>query len=194
MNKLIIFLALAFNIYSALAYSRYELYCDSELLRLARDSAIAQVGVLEDKGHNRGAINKYYEPFRAKPGAPYCAAGIYWCFWINAVNCKIDLDSIPIPRTMLANSIYTYAKNYGVITEYKARQSDLIVWRKRSGSGGHIEFIIERGEKGWVKTVGFNTSGKVGNKRVEGVFIKKRNIFSPLESMRIRGLVGFNRR
>jgi hypothetical protein len=46
-------------------------------------------------------------------------------------------------------------------------------------------------DKGWVETIAFNSSKIVDGKKVEGVWLKERNIRHPLGKLRVKGLVGF---
>lgn len=172
---------------------KYALPCSEVLLERSYDTLLAQVGTLEKNGKNDGEVEKYLHSLGLRKGQAYCAAGQYYCFYNAAKEMKFSLSEIPIPRTGHANSIFNYAKKYGKRKSYQAQQHDLIVWRKKKSSSGHIERIIEVNKAGWVRTVGFNTSsGKRGSQRDgEGVFIRKRNIYHPLAKMLIRGLIGF---
>ena len=175
------------------AAEKYELRCLPGLLEESMKIAIDQAGTLES-GKNSGAVEKYLESVGLKPGNPYCAAGQYYCFLKAALKMGLSKRSIPIPRTGLANAIFTYAKRNGSKVQYKAAVHDLLIYRKGSTRFGHVERIIETGRAGWVKTIAFNVSGIVNGKKREGVFIRKRNIYHPLAAMFVRGLVGFRER
>jgi len=69
---------------------------------------------------------------------------------------------------------------------------DLIVWQSGKTIFGHIERIIQVGEMGWVRTIGFNTVKYINGIRFEGVFIHRRNVFGFLGRMHIKGIIGFN--
>ena len=174
------------------SYQKYEVYCRQDILEYSRTVMLKQVGVLEN-GQNRGKkIEEYLKSVGLNPGNSYCAAGQYYCFAEACRRLGLSPAFIPIPRTGLANAIYNYFQARGVKAVYKPNTDDLIVWIKSNKVNGHIERIIESGKAGWVKTVGFNSSGIVNGRNVEGVFIKKRNIFHPVGRMNIRGLCGFS--
>ncbi len=187
--NLVVILILISSI-SAFPYSKYELYCNYDLLQLSGEIAISQNGTLEN-GRNIGDIYKYLKIFSAAPGTPYCAAGIYWTFFVASQRLSLPQDSIPIPKTMVANDIYRFARINGIKKPYKANINDLIVWRRKSSYRGHIERVIKVGEKGNITTIAFNTNSIINGRKVEGVFIKKRNIYHPLSNLAIRGLIGF---
>ena len=177
--------------YKALSFQKYELNCDAQILNTTLKIADNQIGTLEYDCRNRGEINKYLELFNAPEGSPYCLAGIYYCFYNSCLVLKKHIDLIPIPKTMLANNVFDYAKKFGNRTIYKAQSGNLIIWRKSQSIYGHIELIRNIYQKGWIETIGFNTQIIINNKKKCGVFIHKRNIYHPLGAMLIRGLVGF---
>jgi hypothetical protein len=172
----------------ASSQTRYEVQTDCEMIDRSFINLLKQVGKTEKTGKNDG---KHVEEYLASVGiddpAPYCMAGQYWCFW------KVDANRVPLRRSGLAIHSHSHAKKHGVKTAYKPQVHDLIVWKRFGSWQGHVERIIEVGEAGWVKTVGFNTSnGKAGSQREgNGVFIRKRNIMYKIGSLNILGLVGF---
>lgn len=173
---------------------RFELKCSEALILKSREVLIKQVGTLEESNQNNGVmIKQYLKSVELKEGYPYCAAGQYFCFKRATEILGYEEKHIPIKRTALALEIFNHAKKFGERADSKPRIDDLIIWRKGRTSFGHIERIILVKEKGWVKTVGFNTSKVIGNKRIEGVFVKKRNLYHIFYGMTIRGLVGFKK-
>ena len=207
MKKLFIIL-LVFGLFhfDSICQNKYALPCKPELLRKSDSIAKKQVGVREKTGHNDGIqVEKYLASVGRYRGEAYCMAGQYWCF-VEAIR-KLkeeDInnlfhwtnDDIPIPKTGLANGAYNYAQQHGELVEYEPQVNDLIVWRNKGESSGHVERIIKVLENGWVMTVGFNTSnGKSGSQAEgNGVFIRYRNVYHPLSRiLLIRGLVGFVR-
>ena len=173
------------------AQEKYMLECDSRLLEASLDTAIAQAGTSELTDNNDGPVEKYLEAAGLMAGYPYCAAGQYYCFRSAADAFNMNHKEIPILRTGVANAIFNHAKNKKRSAKYIPAKHDLIVWRHQGKFSGHIERIIEAGKAGWVKTIAFNVSKRINGKRVEGVFIKKRNVYHPLGRMLLRGLVGF---
>ena len=171
--------------------SKYVLTCRKDLLTVSRKICIEQVGTLE-QGENRGIkIERYLAAVNLPAGYPYCAAGQYWCFAAACRRLNICEKNIPVPRTGLANVMFNYAKKTGIAVKYSPVIDDLLVWRRGKSSFGHIERIISTAKAGWVYTVGFNTVKVTGNKKHEGVFLHKRNIYHFLGRMHIRGIIGF---
>jgi hypothetical protein len=174
-----------------LALEKYILECRNDLLELSEMYAISQIGTLEKTGRNDGEVFKYQKLLGLKEGSPYCAAGIYWCYYQASNELRLGIRDIPILKSAVANLIYNDAKRCGIIAEYIPEKHDLIVWRKPRSWSGHIERVLEVRKAGWVITIGFNTKDRSGN---EGVFRKKRNVFHPLGRLAIRGLIGFKER
>ena len=86
--------------------------------------------------------------------------------------------------------MFNKAKQVGKKVSYKPQKNDLLFWIVTTT--GHVERIDSVLKGGWVKTIGFNTSSGTGNQRDgEGVYLRKRNIYSPLSRMRVRGIIGF---
>lgn len=165
--------------------------CNPQLLAKSKQILLEQVGEKEAKPNDSPKIRNYLAAVGINYPAPYCAAGQYYCFAESANMLQLQHTEIPIKRTALANAIFANAKQNGSIANYKAKDNDLIIWRKGNSIFGHIERIITTGSCGWVQTVGFNTGS--GNARDgDGVYIRKRNIYHPLQRMTIRGLIGFS--
>ncbi|PKL84935.1 MAG: hypothetical protein CVV22_10300 [Ignavibacteriae bacterium HGW-Ignavibacteriae-1] len=181
-----ILLFLCVSVYSN---ERYEISCRSDLLYLSELIAKSEIGTIES-GKNRGDVEKYHRLMKLTFGEPYCAAGVYYCFAIAADSLKLRRNEIPIAKSPLANSIYSNAKAKGKRTIYKAKRHDLIIWRKGKSRFGHIERVIEVLPRGNVRTIGFNVKSP-SNPKIEGVFIRRRNIHSFLNAMHIRGIIGF---
>jgi len=185
--RIIILLIILAN--SLSASQRYEIYCDENLLRIAVQIAHREVGTTET-GENRGDVEKYHAIAGINAGLPYCAAGIYYCFKIGADSLGLGENVIPIPNNPLSNGIFAHAKRFGNKTEFRAKNNDLIVWRAGKSNKGHIEWIIETGKGGNVRTIGFNVKSPEKPHK-EGVFYRKRNIFTPISRMYVRGMIGF---
>jgi len=179
---------------SVSAQTNIQLTCNLNLLKASKDSAIAQLGVIEKTKRNDGAdIEKYLKSTFTNKSSSYCAAAAYWCFFSAATDLKIGFYQIPIKRTALANGIFNDALLRGKKTKFAPREHSLIIWKYPNSCFGHIERIISVEKAGWVTTVAFNVSGfsTKYKKKTEGVFLKKRNIFHQLGKMRIRGMISF---
>ena len=159
--------------------------------------ANSQVGTKESTGHNDGPVDKYlYSVFgRRNTGYPYCAAGVFWCFKKSGDSLGIPEKYLPVPKSGLAQHFYTYGVNNGYRTQFFAQKSDILVWRKGNSYSGHVEIIDSVCQAGWVITIGFNTSnGKTGSQREgNGVFRRRRNLYSPIGNLNVRGILGFKR-
>ena len=174
------------------AQSKYILNCQYLLIESSHKICLNEIGTLELTNNNDGDVEKYLSIFGLKSGSPYCAAGQYYCFLEGAKKNNIDINSIPIIKTALAQSIFNNAKKCGKKSKYAAKKHDLIVWKRGNSSKGHIERVHKVLSNGWVITIGFNTSKIVNGKKLEGVFLQKRNIEHPLGRLQIKGLVGFD--
>jgi hypothetical protein len=178
---------------SATAQVKTVLPVNISLLEASLESALSQVGVCESTGQNDGEmIENYLSSVNLKKGNPYCAAGQYWCFFVAAKALGFGIDCIPIKATGLANDMMNESIKKGKKTAFQPQKHDLLVWRKGKTIFGHIERVFQVDRGGWVNTIGFNTAKKIGNTSIEGVFIKRRNIFHSLSRMTVRGLIGFH--
>jgi hypothetical protein len=174
------------------ASQKYLLFCRRDLLEMSESVAIAQAGVLEESGPNRGStISLYLASVGLGPGQPYCAAGQYWCFYQSCRALHLPFGTIPIMRTGSANRMFDHAASFGRLAAFSPQRHDLVVWRKPNSRQGHVERIISVGRKGWVKTIAFNTSSPGSGTKAQGVFIKRRNLYHFLGRMFVRGLIGF---
>lgn len=170
---------------------KYELPCNKQLLQKSHCIARSQIGVTEKTGKNDGKqVEMYLASVNLPKGNPYCAAGQYWCFKEAVRLLKLQEFLIPIYRTGSTYLMFNKAKQIGKKVSYKPQKNDLLFWVVTTT--GHVERIDSVLKGGWVKTIAFNTSSGTGNQRDgEGVYYKKRNIYSPLNRMRVRGLIGF---
>jgi len=201
-----IFLFLLFSISASAQLQRYTIRIDSSLLEVSLKVLLSQVGKYEKGGDNIIEGLKYGKSVGIGYPIPYCAAGQYWCFDTARFQLKYSKDSIPLYPSPLASQLFIYTTDpKRAVGFHKARTikpiktkpipevNDLIVWKFSDKPFGHIERVISVGKGGWVTTVGFNTSsGNSGDQRNGGgVWIRKRNVLSPLGRMRSFGLLGF---
>ncbi len=173
--------------------SKYLLKCREDVLELSQRIALAQVGTIEKRRTNSGDVEKYLHSVGLKIGESYCAAGQYYCFSGAVKILRLPISFIPIKRTGNVNRMFEDAVQGGMISGYVLNENDLIVWRKGKSGRGHIERVIIPGKAGWATTIGFNVRkyDSCRNKYVEGVFLMRRNIYEPLQRMRVRGIIGF---
>jgi len=167
---------------------KYNLVCEPYLIQLASDSLHTQVGIKEKTGNNDGEVEKYLKAVGLGKGYPYCVAGLYWCYWVNA---KKNSD-IPFQRTALAQGQFNYAKKHGQKVPYKPAVNDWLIWRLGNTVSGHGEWIDSIISPLLVRNVGFNTSnGLVGSKREgNGVFYVTRSLVHPMSRLIPKGLIG----
>lgn len=173
------------------ANKRYELFCREQVLVRAINIMHSQVGIREATNRNDGEVLKYLRALGINKPAPYCAAGIWWCFEQARRQLMLPPPDNPLPATAVANDMLAYAIKNGHETNFSPKIFDLIVWKKSNSYRGHIECIVELQNGGFVRTIGFNTSIRNLGKNQEGVFYQKRNIMHPLSRMRLRGIIGF---
>lgn len=164
-------------------FNKYIIKCDIEVRILSLEFALGEVGKIEEN-NNSGYVMKYLESVDLKKGNPYCMAGQYWAF--KEATYKLNKNN-PLLKTGSAVKEYNYLRNIGLKIKFYLSKYDLVFWRENRSWRGHIERIIDVGKAGWIRTIGFNV--KSGNK--EGVFIKKRNIFHPINRLIFIGAVGF---
>lgn len=176
--------------------TRYYYNFDSEAVKLSEELVNAEMGVMEI-GNNRGKhIQKYALSalgYKAQ-GYPYCLAGQYWaihtaCIELNVINYLL--------RTAHCNTLYNYAMKTGTRDyDVNYKTHDLIIWKVRNGSSGHVERIksIKNKKLGIVTTYAFNTSVKGGQNVRDGGgnAIKTRHLKHPLGRMFVRGFIGIN--
>lgn len=145
-----------------------------------------QVGTRELTGHNDGPqVQAYLASVGLGKGNPYCMAGQYWCMaQVTTEPC--------ILRTGHVRTFWQWALRNGSRGPYKPRVGDWICWGYTKTPSGHIERIESVQRKGWVRTVGFNTSnGTNGDQRDGGgVFYRLRNVVHPLGRMLTLGVIG----
>lgn len=175
----------------ATAQKKYILKCDKNLLNKSQQIALSQIGTIEKTNRNDGNVKKYLAAFGLSAGNPYCAAGQYYCFLEASKQLDLPSKAIPIAKSALAQGVYNAAAEQGKLASYMPQPHDLIVWRKGRTSKGHIERIYEVNKNGWVETIAFNSSKIINGKKIEGVFMQRRNIKHPLGRLKIKGLVGF---
>lgn len=193
-TKIMTFLTVACLVSSvAIAQKKYILKSDALLLKKSHQIALSQVGTTEPRGRNDGPqVAKYLAACGLGGGQPYCAAGQYYCFVEASRALKMPLSAVPIPKTALAQSVYNYARRCGQPANYQPSPHDMIVWRRGQTTKGHIERIHKVLQNGWVETIAFNSSKVAHGRKIEGVFIQKRNIRHPLGRLKIKGIVGFD--
>ncbi len=186
MRKIILIFLLPCLLYSG---TKYTLPCRQDLLLESERIALSLIGTKELGNRNDGPqIREILKSAGLPRYSAYCAAGQYWSFLQACRKLNLQESEIPLPRTGTANCMFNYAANKGRYSLYRAARHDLIVWKYPQNMHGHIERIISSGRAGWVNTIAFNTS-KNG---IEGIFIRKRNIYHVLGRMNVRGLIGFH--
>ncbi|OGU40528.1 MAG: hypothetical protein A2X61_13630 [Ignavibacteria bacterium GWB2_35_12] len=188
-----IFILILISYVQVFPQSKYVLKCRNNILKISELISLAEVGTIEKGRTNSGDAGKYLKCVGLKKGEPYCAAGQYYCFAEAVKFLHLTVLSIPIKRTGNANLMFEDAIHRGIKSRYVINEHDLIVWRKGKSRSGHIERVIIPGKAGWATTVGFNVRkyDNLSKKYVEGVFLMRRNIYEPLQRMRVRGIIGF---
>jgi len=165
------------------AFIKYEVPCDKTVKIKSFKIVFNEVGITEIS-NNRGAVVKYLKSINLGAGYPYCMAGQYWAF---DSACRTLNKLNPLLKTGSSSAQFNYLKNKGNKIKFNIKKYDLVFWRKKDSWQGHVERVIETGQAGFIKTIGFNVShnGK------EGVFIKTRNIYHIINRMFFVGAIGF---
>jgi hypothetical protein len=177
----------------------YEVAIDGALHDYFVRSVQGEVGTLEVGNNGGKRVEGYLASVGLRKGNPYCAAFLYW-------NMQRASENTGIPnilqRTGLANGQYNHLKNIGKRTDKPPQRGDIITWKYRIGSSGHIGMVsrVIDWDKGIIETIEANTSadnsspdGRL-NKGKQGVFIKKRYIKTPLGQMNFRGFSQFKKK
>lgn len=183
------FCFLIFIVGVCLGQERYELNVSKDLIVLSRKIAFSFVGEKEIQPNRSPKIDKINQTIGNPVGSPYCQAGQYYSYYSASSLLKKNYDNWPVPKNGLAISTFNLAKSKGKKNKkYFAKEDDFIVWKAPNNHTGHIERVVKVLNKGWVETIGFNVSI---NQKEEGIWIKKRNIYFPLNRIKkIKGIVG----
>ncbi len=164
-------------------FVKYEINCDKDVKSLSYDIVLNEVGITEIN-NNRGEVVKYLKSVDLPAGYPYCMAGQYWAF---DSACRTLNKLNPLLKTGSSSAQFNYLKNKGKNIKFNINKYDLVFWKKKDSWQGHVERVMETGQAGFIKTIGFN----VKHKSKEGVFIKTRNIYHIINRMFFVGSIGF---
>jgi hypothetical protein len=193
--------------YSAISQSKYVIIADREVIEASYEIMLQQVGNVEKKSNWGHPFQDYLKSVGINFPAAYCMAGQYYCVQEAA---KITGKTNPLKRTGGVVDQWNYFKRAGEKVDYAPAVHNLMFWRNykrvkgkmRAQVTGHVERIILIGKKGWVRTVGFNTSRDKGTAAQErdggintgGVFAKDRHTANPISLLFVEGLGGFKYR
>lgn len=152
-------------------------------LRAAKD-ALANVGVTEEGGENRGKwVEVYLRSVGLQPGDPWCAAFIHYRVRSAAKALGVTLSPAP-PVSGYCPDWKAWAVKRGfwlpVDTDEKILSGDLaLFWFPAKNRVAHIGIVVERMEGGTgVWTVEGNTGPEHGqevNREGDGVYQKERH-------------------
>lgn len=144
--------------------------------------ARAEVGVREAGGPNRGPrIEEYQRAVGARPGDPYCVAGVYWCFARAARELTITGHAFvnPMPRTAGVLRLWDLAPlavrrppwtNGG---QRPPAPGSLGLHRSASHPGrGHLVIVLDSSGCD-LHTIEFNTN-PAGSRDGDGVYERER--------------------
>ena len=195
--KKITFIILLFILISPLIATsqakRYYYNFDCRVVKTSEALVNGEMGLAEEKNNRGKHIQKYALAvfgYKAQ-GYAYCLAGQYW-----AIQTACDKYGVInyLYRTAHCNTLFNQSAKTGKRDKdvnYKA--NDLIIWKNRNNSSGHVERIksVKDRKKGIVITYAFNTSSS--NIRDGGSnAIKTRYLKHPLGRMFLRGYIGIN--
>jgi len=150
----------------------------NQLLSEALNSAISQIGIMEDPpGSNKGKkVEEYLSSVGLGGGQFWCAAFIYWCFQkatenngrgnplVKTGHCMTHWNSSPAKKILASDAV-----NNPILV--KPGQIFII---NTGGTHGHTG-IIERVEGGFIHTIEGNTD-PAGSSNGIGVFRNTRKI------------------
>lgn len=176
---------------------KYILPVRSDIIELLPKVAKSEVGTVEIPiNSNRGErVEMYLKAAHLLGGNPYCMAFIVWCFKECIRALKLDRDKcMPIQSQGNANKCFDYAKKLGKEVLPNPKVGDILIYRHKTVLfRGHACVIVEVIDNNTVITVEGNTSSddKGSQRDGGGVFIKKRKLNTPLGSLLVRGLIGW---
>ncbi len=179
---------------------KYVLPIKSELLTAELFVLNQQLGVTELTGNNDGKeISEYLSSVGLGVGYPYCYAGLYFCFNKACIIAGVPKTENPIVKTGSTVLGYNLMIKKGV-EQIPAMPAvgDLIFWKYKDKSSGHVEQIIDVLSATEIITIGFNTSPDkrfttTENERNGSGVYKKYRKLSGIGKMFLRGLIGFKR-
>lgn len=184
--------------FTALSVKRYELKTDYLLLDVSYEILMNQVGVKEKQSNWGHPIIDYLASVGIYFPAAYCMGGQYYC--VEEASEITGIEN-PLLKTGGVLKQWNHFVSRGVETEYIPEIHDLIFWQNytringklRAKGTGHVERIKRLLQKGWVETIGFNTSsGLTGSQRDGGgVYPRKRHLYNPISLLFVKGLGGF---
>jgi CHAP domain len=150
--------------------------------QLAAKEALANVGVHEEGGENRGKyVETYLRSVGLSAGAPWCAAFVYYRLLQACHNLSVNPKPVP-PKSGYCPDWQDWAKDNGiwlpVDTEERILPGDLaLFYFPAKGRVAHIGIVVGRMAEGQgVYTVEGNTGPERGevNREGDGVYRKER--------------------
>lgn len=136
--------------------------------------ATSQEGVREEWGANRGKmVNTFLRSVGHAPGAPWCAAFVYWCISEEAAVRKIEP---PLLRTAWCPAIYSWAEAAGILHD-RPQVGDAfltLVWEGGRQWASHIGLVTAVHDATF-DTIEGNTNNALSSEG-DGVYAKTRRI------------------
>lgn len=152
----------------------------ARFLEIARE----QVGLRESGGPNRGPrIEEMQRSVGAKPGDPWCVAGVYWCYQKAAADLNARSNGVhfvvPLPRTAGVLKLWNLAPNHFKLPAWTSggqrppQPGTLGLHRSKSKPGrGHLIVVVDTyGAE--IHTCEFNTN-PAGSRDGDGVYERER--------------------
>ncbi len=161
------------------------LVCDpNDIGEVALSIAVAEIGVHEEGGNNRGPrVEEYLRAAGGLPGEAWCASFLFWCFRQAAQQLGVVC---PFPRTRGALKVWSLSDPVcHVVMPARGRVAVL-----DHGKGlGHVSIIESVNADGSITDISGNTNGQ-GSRAGDSV---TRHTWHPDHAQEERGaaLVGF---
>ena len=197
MLKIIPILFLLFTT-STYSLTKYVIEADREVVCKSFDIITKQVGNIEKKSNWGHPFQDYLASVGIYFPAPYCMSGIYYCY---SEASKITGLRNPLMRTGGVLKQWNYFISSGEKVEALPEKYDLLFWQNyarmngklKAKTTGHIEIIEKVGKKGWVETIGFNTSSGLSGSQRDGGGVHRRNrhLYNPISLLFTKGLGGY---
>lgn len=150
----------------------------NDLFQKVIEIAALQIGVMEEPpGSNRGPkVEQYLDSVNCKPGDPWCASFVYWCF--NEAAKSLGVNN-PLVKTGSCLNHWNNTKGKKILHRSAMNNSSLVhpgfIFIMDHGSGKGHTGIVRSVANGYIQTIEGNTN-IAGSREGLGVAELKRKI------------------
>lgn len=154
------------------------------LAQIALGVAVAEVGVREQGGANRGPQVRKYLADCDPPlpeGNPWCAAFVQYCADHAARTAEVPNPLDDVKLEAFVQSYFDWASAGGkLVTASQAKPGDLVLFNFGGARWDHIGFVLQppiAKDGGWkpMRTVEGNTNDG-GSREGDGVYVRAREV------------------